>query len=528
MNGRLRIAAVGLVVMTVLSALTSTAGASTAVTQWNVTGNGGFVSLNLLNLLQLTGGGSEADASSSPVAEAEGTGLCADTSMATNPCPTSATSSTSGNVVPNSTQQAVASGSGRTATPTGGGCTLPLNAGIINVDVSCGTASASEDASGNPTATGTGNLASVSVNLSLGSLLGLGSSASSLCSGVNAASTGGTSGTGPTGTLGTLLGTVNGVLGGLNLPILNGGSVDSSSTSNGACSLLGGLLNTVAGSGNTAGLGVLTSVLNQVLGLAGGNSVGIQPLTLKVGGSSTSVATVGNTVTDTVTQQSVDLNIFGLADLQVTPTTVGVSLDKGTGIVTPSCKAGVLSFSTASGLQQFLSLPPALTQALNNLLDQLSLSLDKLTSFLSQLIGDLIKYDPTGNLMNCDMSAPGASAHALVSTANVNGLLTGLMGGIGLFVGDVSASGSATTATPPATVTAAKTSPAAAPAAAPATAPAVVPNVTSVHTGEFWSGPLPIILLVGMGLAGALLIGRRRILSVARSINPITRRRSGQ
>jgi hypothetical protein len=48
-----------------------------------------------------------------------------------------------------------------------------------------------------------------------------------------------------------------------------------------------------------------------------------------------------------------------------------------------------------------------------------------------------------------------------------------------------------------------------------------------VHTGEFWSGTLPIVLLVGMGLAGALLIGRRRILSVARSINinPLTRRR---
>jgi hypothetical protein len=54
-----------------------------------------------------------------------------------------------------------------------------------------------------------------------------------------------------------------------------------------------------------------------------------------------------------------------------------------------------------------------------------------------------------------------------------------------------------------------------------------VPGVTSVHTGEFWAGPLPIILLSGMGLAGMLLIGRRRIFSVARSLPLITRRRGG-
>jgi hypothetical protein len=52
----------------------------------------------------------------------------------------------------------------------------------------------------------------------------------------------------------------------------------------------------------------------------------------------------------------------------------------------------------------------------------------------------------------------------------------------------------------------------------------VVPNVTTVHTGELWSGSLPVILLAGMGLAGALLIGRRRIVAVARSFNPLTRR----
>jgi hypothetical protein len=533
MKGRIRIAAVGLVIMTVLAALTSTAGAATTVTNWNVTGNGGFVSLSLLGALQLAGGGSEADASSSgPLAEAEGTGLCLETfSNGTNPCPTSATAG--GNIVPNATSDAVAKGNGVTATPTGGNsCTLPVNLGIVNVDVSCGTATASEDATGNPTASGSGSLAGVSVNLSLSSLLGLGSAAGTLCSGVSAANGTGGAGLGSlTGTLGSLLTPVNGLLAGLGLGGLNGSTVNSSSTSTGVCSLLGGLLNTLSGSTtNSAGLGILSGLLNGLLGLAGGNStIGLQPLSINVGGSTTSVTTSGNVVTDAVTQKAAEINLFGLADLQVTPTTASVALDRSTGIVTPSCQAGVLSFSTASGLQQFLSLPPGVLSQLNSLLGQLSNTLNSLTSALSTLIGDLLQYSETGNLMSCDVSAPGPTAHADVSIANA-GLLSGLLsaadGGVRLAVGDVSASGSATTATPAVTTAAATP---AAPAANPAAAaPTAVPNVTTVHTGEFWSGSLPIILLTGMGLAGVMLIGRRRIFSVARSMNSIARRRGGQ
>ena len=64
--------------------------------QWSVQSNGGFVSLDLLNTLQFAGGGSEADASSAPMAEASGTGACLSTASSTNPCPTSASSSLSG------------------------------------------------------------------------------------------------------------------------------------------------------------------------------------------------------------------------------------------------------------------------------------------------------------------------------------------------------------------------------------------------------------------------------------------------
>ena len=55
-------------------------------------------------------------------------------------------------------------GEGVTATPTGSSaCTVPIDTGLVNVNVSCGTASASEDGSGNPTASGTGSLANVSI-----------------------------------------------------------------------------------------------------------------------------------------------------------------------------------------------------------------------------------------------------------------------------------------------------------------------------------------------------------------------------
>src|ERR1700679_1366181 len=94
MRGRIRIAAVGLVALTLLCAVSSSAGAQSST--WNVQSNGGFVSLDLLNTLQFAGGGSVADASNDPTAEASGTGPCLSTASSTNPCPTSPTSSLSG------------------------------------------------------------------------------------------------------------------------------------------------------------------------------------------------------------------------------------------------------------------------------------------------------------------------------------------------------------------------------------------------------------------------------------------------
>jgi hypothetical protein len=68
MRSRTRIAAVGLVVVTLLCAVSSTAGARD--TRWSTRSNGGFVSLDLRNTAPSAGLGSEAAADNAPPANA--------------------------------------------------------------------------------------------------------------------------------------------------------------------------------------------------------------------------------------------------------------------------------------------------------------------------------------------------------------------------------------------------------------------------------------------------------------------------
>jgi hypothetical protein len=231
------------------------------------------------------------------------------------------------------------------------------------------------------------------------------------------------------------------------------------------------------------------------------------------------VTSSGNVVTDSVTQHAIEVSLFGLADLQVAPTTASVALDRSTGTVTPSCNAGLVSYSTSGSLPTFVNVTQ-LTSLVNQILAQAGAS-SALGSALGSLLTGIIDYTPDGNLLTCDTSAPGTTASAKVGVLNL-GLLSALQGGVGLNVGDVSVTGSSTVATP-----AVATSPGTATPAATPVAPAAVPGVTTVHTGEFWAGTLPIILMGGMGLAGLLLIGRRRVAALARSLSSSNRRRGG-
>lgn len=508
----------GLLAVTALCASPSGAGAQTS--QWSVQANGGFVSLDLLDRLQFAGGGSEADARNAPVAEASGTGACLSTASSTNPCPTSASASLSG-LASNSTQDAVAQGDGVTATPTGSSnCPVPIDTGLINVTIACGAAWASEDANGNPTASGTGSLANVLISLNLTDVLqsllgGPSLSAASVCNDVQAASgTAGSNSTPLAPSVQSFLGTVNAMLP-ANLA-LNPTSVASGSGVSGECSVLSGLLTQLdASKGASPVTGLVSGILNKVLGLRGGDAASVQPLMIGLGGSTSSVSTSGNVVTDSVTQHSIEVNLFGLAQLQVAPTTASVALDRSTGTVTPSCNAGLAAYSTNGSLPTYVTI----TQ-LTSLVDQILSQAGAGTAgpALGSLLTGILGYTPGGNLLTCDTSAPGATASAKVGVLDL-GLLSALQGGIGLSVGDVSVTGSSA----PAVVT----SPATTSPGAPVAPPAAVPNVTSVHTGEYWAGTLPIVVMAGMGLAGLLLIGRRRIAALARSLNPTNRRRGG-
>ena len=514
MKGRIRIATVGVMATMLVTALASSAGAASST--WNVKADGGFVSLTVLNKIQLAGGGSEADANSGNVAEAMGNGICVSASATSNPCPTSATSSLSG-VAYQTTQTAIQNGATGTAVPTpaggtDGNCTLPLNLSpLANIGLFCGQASASE-ASGAPTATGSGSLASVQLlDLSTTgflSALGLGlPTAGSSCSSANATAATTSAGTGAaalTGTVGSLLSTVNGLLGSIAKTPLTASSVDNTDSTTGTCSILSGLLNELpVGS-------ALTGLLDELTGLA--NAANLPPLlSVTLGGSTSSVSTSadGSTYTAHAHQQSVDINILGMLDIQVTPTDANVTVDPATGAVVPTCSAGVISVTTGSGLPTVLGLG-SLGNQISSLLNTLG------SGTLGTLLGGLLNFDPDG-ILSCTTTATGATA----DTIDLN-LLPNLplIGGslLSLDLGNVEVSGS-TTSTTPSVVTQAAVTPT--PALVPAlpAAPAAVPNVTTVHTGEFWSGILPIILLSGMGLAGITLVGRRRFISVARTLS---------
>jgi hypothetical protein len=510
MKGRIRIATVGVMAAMLATSIASSAGASAST--WNVKADGGFLSVSLLKTIGLAGGSSEADATSSPSAEAIGTGLCLTVAQSTNPCPTTPSSVLTGQAI-STTQTAVQNGANGTASPkpagASGACLIPpLNLAIVNLSAACGIASASEDASGNPTASSTGSLANASVSLSLGNIMGLLGlsntgllpSTGALCpsGSAPAATSTGTAGTAPAAgsPLSGLLGTVNSLLSGAGLPSLLGTSVASSSSSPlgllaPVCSILNGLVSELTGA---AGLSNLVNL-----------NANTPLLTVDVGRSDSNVTTSadGSTETATATQHAVDVNVLGMLDIQVTPNSASVSVNKNTGVATPSVSTGLLSVTTGGGVPSIITAPD-LTSLLNNLLNSLNLG-----GALSGLI------DPT--LTKVFAAETTTSPDGTSATATSADLDLSLLGGnLTINLGDAKASGSSTTAVP-AVKTLAATTPAA-PAAAPAAPAAAVPNVTTVHTGEFWSGGLAVILLSVMGLGGLALVSRRRLFSAAHAI----------
>ena len=288
-----------------------------------------------------------------------------------------------------------------------------------------------------------------------------------------------------------LLGTVNSLLGAVTKAPLSASTVDPTSLLGGVCSILNGLVSELTGA---AGLANLVN-LNASTPL----------LTLDVGQSNSTVTTSadGNTETATATQHAVDVNVLGMLDIQVTPNVASVSVNKTTGVATPSVSTGLLSVTTGGGVPTIITAPD-LTNLLNGLFNALNLG-GVLDGLINPALTKVFAAQTT-------VSPDGTSATA--TSADLD--LSLLDGNVTLNLGDASASGSSTTATPLVKTLPASTP--AAPAAAPVVPGAAIPSVTTVHTGEFWSGSLAIFLLAGMGLGGLALVSRRRILSVARAL----------
>jgi hypothetical protein len=516
-------------VLAVIGAMTSVAGATTTVGTWNVKADSGALDVTLLgHAVEIGGGLTEADANSGNTAEAMGTGLCVNASTPVA-CPTDVTSPSGASFA--TTQTAVQKGANGSVAP-GPACAANIPLPLVTVTAGCGNASASE-ANGQPTAEGDGSILGGSVSMTLGNALSamgiaLPSLSDAPCAGVTtpaASSTPGSNTTPLSGAASSLLGTVTSITSALKLPTLLPSTVSTDSPTDSTCSILGGLVNEISG---VPVLGPLVAGLVNGTSLDAVTGTSLLSISAVESKSTVSTGTAGNgdgTVTASAIGDSLDVNVLsGMLDIKLVPAVASDVLDTTTGSTTATCTPGLIQVTVDNGTPNLVSLQP-LGTALNQLLGALE------ATALQPLLDALLTV-PAPGVLNCDDPTGNDSTNSSVSggIANVELLpVAGTGGLVGLAVNDVSASASATTDSASPTAAPAATPVATAPAvtATPAPAAATVPGVTSVHTGEFWAGTLPIILLSGMALAGMLLIGRRRILSVARSLPLFTRRRGG-
>jgi hypothetical protein len=438
MKGRIRIAAVGMVAMMLVGAMTSTAGASGGTD--TISANGGFISLSLLNAIGLTGGGSTANASTGNPVTASGTGLCATLMETTNTCPTTTAPNTADAINTTATASESTAGQSTTANPN---CLIPtINLALVTASAACGTATAGMDANKNPSATkGEGNLAHVTVGMGalpgLGSLNSLlnGASLGSLCAAPNTLSSSNTvPASSITGPASNLLGTVNSLLGGLNLPVLSTVAAPSSSSPLApVCSVLSSLTAALGGNGLNGLLNVDAST--PLLSITLGDSTSALD---------TSTASNGDTIqTATATTEGVDVNILGMLDVKVLPNQAEIHLDTTTGQVqAPSATENYsdLLQVTATGQSPVnVSLAPV-----EQLIQQL------ITTLGGQLSGLIAPSMQPVSGVQTNVSADGRSGSATSADLNLS-----LLGGLVVIdLGDAHVAAASTAAATPAVTSA--------------------------------------------------------------------------
>jgi hypothetical protein len=435
MRGRSRRSAVAALVLLVppaIAAFTSSAGAVDAPGTYNVSATGSVLTLNVLGALNISGAASSAGAGSGKAPTATGAGT-------TSP-------------LGDSTATATEDTAGGTAAPPQVCGPLPSAPVVVaTVGSACGQATASQDRSGNPSASGAGSLPQIT----------FGSGLSALTTPISSTTT-------PTVT--SLLGPVQ--------TLLN--TVNSSA---------GAALPTPAG----VALNALIADLENI-----SRSGAADLVTVHLGTSTSTIDTSNNSAGDTIetantttTGTSIDLlpGLVGgspLATITLGHNSATTTVDRTTGAVAASDDPSAVSVTVAG-------VPVSIGQGTGQT--------------------PILAGTPLASTIQIGggSATPGqGSGSAQAGSVELN-LLTGISGGIHL---DLASSRTSADDAPAATTIAAPVTQAAAPP---------VPNVTTVHTGEFWAGPLPIILLAGMGLAGLVLVARRRITSSARTLFPTTR-----
>jgi len=458
------LAVVGLVFM-------SSAAAASPGGSYTVSGNGGFVSVSALDLFGLTGAGSSVGATNNGV-HASGTGLCA-----TDAAGTAATCQEASSPVTATTANAAATPAAPSATA-GPTCLAPTPAvPLVTLAVACGTASATQDPTGAQTAKGSGSLGRLTIDL--GSLV-----APSTLASLPLCGSAGSPGAALTSSVGGLLSSVDSLLSSSGLPALTS-SATSPLTS--VCDVLGGLTSELGGLGGV--LSDLTSSTDLV--------------TVKPGQATSTITTAPSASGDafetvTVTTQGVEVDVLGLLDLQLSPNTASITLDTTTGAVSrPEATTGALRVTPTGAAGTNLSVPD-LSGILSTLLGALGVSWPVDPS-LATMAQSTTTVAPDGHSGSAD--AAGLNLDLL------NGMLELSMGGA-----EVAAADAGQLPVTSAVVT-------------PTPAPPVVPGVTSVHTGEFWAGPLPLVLAPAMALTGLLLIGRRRVRAAARALRHLPHQR---
>lgn len=409
------------------------------------------------------------------------------------------------------------------------GGSLPASSPIgVTLGLACSSASAAVSGSGVPTASATGEIAGLDVNVSgllnqilssggdqlfsgiqqvLGQLngtpLGTGATACPDPSGVSAKSTGSGSGGTPLSSLSSLASTasqpgtpLNGLLGSLGL-----GSSPAASSPGPLGSLLQGLCQT------------LTNIENVVKGANPPST-----LVVHVGPASASVTGTGS--------DSAEATAAGAtAEIEVLPG-VGCDASTLTACITDPSAYGVplidITIAPAQASDAFngtswtpTSKSALATVALNIPGDAQTISvapgqsLDLLAGTPLETVIDLGSASTSGTTGS---SANGATVDAV---KGVNGGILLDLGSSNVTVGDTAPAAAQVT---PKLVGTQSTPPAAAPSAAPAPA-GLTP--TLVHTGAWWSGSMPF--LAGLGALGGALLGWPKFRRTAKGLGTLLR-----